>query len=69
MSDWKTHKFGSGLTIPEAEALVDKLVANYESRSRKPDPDMVISMLKHHLVRAVRDHKIERDIISACAAG
>lgn len=66
MLDWKTHKFSSGLTFTEAEALVDKLVANYESRGR--NPDQVISMLKTHLVRAVRNHKIERDIISSCAA-
>jgi hypothetical protein len=68
MSDWKTYKFKSGLTIPEAEALVDKLVATTEDKLSSPNPEFVIHMLKHHLVRAVRDHKIERDIVSACAA-
>ena len=63
MSDWKTHKFASGLTIPEAEALVDKLVAGYGK-----DKDTIIALLKSHLVRAVRDHKDEREIISHCAA-
>ena len=57
-----TYKFGSGLTIPEAEGLVDKLVSRYGD-----DKDFVIRMLKNHLVRAVRDHKIEREIVSACA--
>ena len=57
-----TFKFSSGLTIPEAEGLVDKLVSRYGD-----DKDHIIYMLKSHLVRAVRDHKIEREIVSACA--
>jgi hypothetical protein len=61
-TDIATYKFGSGLTIPEAEGLVDKLVSRYGD-----DKDHVIYMLKTHLVRAVRDHKMERDIVSACA--
>jgi len=68
MSDWRTYKFGSGLTIPEAEALVDKLIARYETTGSKRDPELIIDLLKSHLVRAVRDHKIEREVISACAA-
>lgn len=63
--DIKTYKFASGLTLTESEALVDKLVATYG----KKDPDFIVSMLKSHLVRCVRDHKIEREIVSACAAG
>jgi len=68
MSDWRTYKFNSGLTMPEAEALVDRLVARYEEELRKPDPEFIIKMLKGHLSRAVRDHKLERDVVSACAA-
>ena len=68
MSDWRTYKFKSGLTIPEAEALVEKLIATTESKLSRPSPEFTIAMLKRHLVRAVRDHKIERDIVSACAA-
>lgn len=68
MADWRTYKFGSGLTIPEAEALVEKLIARYENSTSKRDPELIIEMLKGHLVRAVRDHKIEREVISACAA-
>ena len=62
--DIKTYKFASGLTYTESEALVDKLVAGYGDK----DPELVIQLLKSHLVRAVRDHKIERDIVAACAA-
>ena len=62
--DIKTYKFESGLTFSESEALVDKLVSTYGDR----DPSFVIHMLKSHLVRAVRDHKIEREIVAACAA-
>ena len=68
MSDWKTHKFGSGLTIPEAEALVEKLIARYENTGSKRDPELIIKLLKTHLVRAVRDYKFEREIVSSCAA-
>lgn len=59
-----TYKFKSGLTITESEALVDRLVSKYGD-----DKDFVISMLKTHIVRAVRDHKLEREIVTACAAG
>jgi len=61
--DIATYKFKSGLTYAESEALVDKLVNGYGD-----DKDTVIALLKSHLVRAVRDHKIEREIVSACAA-
>ena len=66
--DWKTYKFKSGLTIPEAEALVDKLVATAERKLSRPNPEFTIAMLKRHLARAVRESKMERDIVSACAA-
>jgi len=62
-TDIKTYKFKSGLTLAESEALVDKLVNGYGDNK-----DTVIALLKSHLVRAVRDHKIEREIIAACAA-
>ena len=61
-TDIATYKWNSGLTIPEAEGLVEKLVSGYGD-----DKDHIIYMLKSHLVRAVRDHKIEREIVSACA--
>jgi hypothetical protein len=64
-TDIATYKFGSGLTMIEAEALVDRLVSGYD----KSDPEFVIHMLKSHLTRCVRDHKIEREIVTACAAG
>ena len=62
-TDIKTYKFKSGLTYAESEALVDKLVNGYGDNK-----DTVIALLKTHLVRAVRDHKIEREIVAACAA-
>lgn len=60
----KNYRFKSGLTYTEADALVDRLTAGYGD-----DKDFVIHMLKTHLSRAVRDYKLEREIVSACAAG
>jgi hypothetical protein len=62
--DLKTYKFSSGLTYSESEALVDKLVAGYGDVPQ----ETIIALLKNHLTRAVRDHRIEREIVAACAA-
>ena len=60
----KNFKFNSGLTYTEADALVDKLVEGYGD-----DKDFIIGMLKTHVSRMVREYKIEREIVAACAAG
>ena len=62
-----TYQYKSGLTHKEAEALVDKLADKYlNSYSEKNDTELCISMLKHHLVRCVRDYKDQRTIVSSC---
>jgi hypothetical protein len=59
-----TVKFDSGVTYNEAELIVDAYLNSISHLSH----DCQISLLKAHLSRAVRDHKLEREIISACAA-
>lgn len=62
--DIATYRFKSGLTQKESEALVDRLTEKYLGEEK--DFEMAVSMLKHHLTRAVRDEKDQRAIISAC---
>ena len=59
-----TVKFNSGVTWNEAELIVDAYIDSISHLT----PEGQISLLKSHLQRAVRDHKVEREIISACAA-
>lgn len=62
-----TYQYKSGLTHKEAEALVDKLANKYLTEyGSEPDTELCINMLKHHLVRCVREYKDQRTIVSSC---
>lgn len=58
-----THKFKSGLTYDEADALVEQYIGGIE------DPQVAIAVLKTHLKTSVRDSKMMREVISSLVGG
>jgi hypothetical protein len=61
----KNYKFPSGLTYNEADLVVDRYVDSLMAK-HKDDLDFVIHMMKSHMSRAVREYKMEREIVGAC---